>query len=127
MGSAGSGGSGEWKGVLSTLADEISSGMAAPSQVIPTPPHLLDRVSPISSPFFPVFGAFSPSRRGGSNEPQAKTQGRETVARAPKHRFGGRANSGMAAPSQDQGKVDEPQPSEEGGGLSRIRGMGTKV
>ena len=56
--SAGSGGSGEWKGVLSTLADEISSG--------------------------------------------------------------------MAAPSQDQGKVDEPQPSEEGGGLSRIRGMARK-
>ena len=27
-------------------------------QVIPTPPHLLDRVSPISSPVFPVFGAF---------------------------------------------------------------------
>ncbi len=27
---------------------------------------------------------------------------------------------------QDQGKVDEPQPSEEGGGLSRIRGMARK-
>ena len=31
-------------------------------QVIPTPSHLLDRISPISSPFPPVFCAFSPSR-----------------------------------------------------------------
>ena len=43
-------------------------------QVIPTPSHLLDRISPIFTPFFPVFCAFSPSRRGGSNEPQAGTQ-----------------------------------------------------
>ena len=53
-------------------------------QVIPTPLHVLDRISPIFSPFFPVFCAFSPSRRGGSNEPQAGAQGQETVARAPK-------------------------------------------
>ena len=33
--------------------------------------HVLDRISPIFPPFFPVFCAFSPSRRGGSNEPQA--------------------------------------------------------
>ena len=45
-------------------------------QVIPTPSHLLDRISPISSPF---FSRFSPSRRGGSNEPQAGTQGQETA------------------------------------------------
>ena len=44
-------------------------------QVIPTPLH--------------VFCAFSPSRRGGSNEPQAGTQGQETVTMAPKHRFAG--------------------------------------
>ena len=30
-------------------------------QVIPTPSHLLGRISPIFSPFFPVFCAFSPS------------------------------------------------------------------
>ena len=63
-------------------------------QVIPTPLHVLGRISPIFPPFFPVFCAFSPSRRGGSNEPQAGAQGQETVARAPKHRFGGLANSG---------------------------------
>ena len=65
-------------------------------QVIPTPLHVLGRISPIFSPFFPVFCAFSPSRRGGSNEPQAGAQGQETVARAPKHRFGGPANSGCS-------------------------------
>ena len=57
-----------------------------PCQVIPTPSHLLDRISPIFSPFFPVFGAFSPSRRGGSNKPKTGIQGQETVSRAPKHR-----------------------------------------
>ena len=63
-------------------------------QVIPTPLRVLGRISPIFPPSFPVFCAFSPSRRGGSNEPQAGTQGRETAARAPKHRFSGLANSG---------------------------------
>ena len=58
-------------------------------EVIPTPSHVLGRISPIFSPFFPVFCAFSPPRRDGSNEPQAGTQGQETVARAPKHRFAG--------------------------------------
>ena len=62
-------------------------------EVIPTPSRLLDRISPISSPFFPVFCAFSPSRRGGSNEPKTGIQGQETVSRAPKHRFAGLANS----------------------------------
>ena len=51
-------------------------------QVIPTPSHLLDRISPISPPFFSVFCAFSPSRRGGSNESQAGTRGQETAARS---------------------------------------------
>ena len=59
-------------------------------QVIPTPLHVLGRISAIFSPFSPVFCAFSPSRRGGSNKPQAGAQGQETVARAPKHRFAGR-------------------------------------
>ena len=44
--------------------------------------HLLGRISPIFSPFFPVFCAFSPSRRGGSTVPQAGTQGQETAAAA---------------------------------------------
>ena len=43
--------------------------------------HLLDHISPVCSPFFPVFGAFSPSRRGGSNEPQAGTQAQETAGK----------------------------------------------
>eukprot|EP01045_Picozoa_sp_COSAG04_P023102 COSAG04_NODE_2697_length_3716_cov_5.217307_2_plen_326_part_00 len=64
------------------------------TQVIPTPSHLLDRISPIFSPFFPVLCAFSPSERGGSNEPQAGTQGQETVARGSERRFSGLANSG---------------------------------
>ena len=63
-------------------------------QVIPTPLHVLGRISPIFTPFFSVFCAFSPSRRHGSNEPQAGTQDQETVARAPKHRFAGLTNSG---------------------------------
>ena len=44
-------------------------------QVIPTPSHVLGRISPIFAPFFPVFCAFSPSRRGGSNAPKTGTQG----------------------------------------------------
>ena len=36
------------------------------------------RISPIFSPFFPVFCAFSPARRDGPNEPQAGTHGQET-------------------------------------------------
>ena len=47
-------------------------------KVIPTPLHVLGRISPIFSPFFPVFCAFSPSRRGGSNEPKTGTQGQES-------------------------------------------------
>merc|ERR1712093_914026 len=66
-------------------------------QVIPAPSRVLDRISPILSLFPPAFCAFSPSRRGGSNEPQAGAQGQETVARAPKHRFGGLANSDRLA------------------------------
>ena len=38
---------------------------AGAGQVIPTPLHVLGRISPISPPFFPVFCAFLPSRRGG--------------------------------------------------------------
>ena len=52
-------------------------------QVIPTPLHVLGRISPVSPPCFPVFRAFSPSRRGGSNEPQAGTQGQETAGKTP--------------------------------------------
>ena len=51
---------------------------AAQIQVIPTPLHVLGRISPIFPPFFPVFCAFSPSRRGGSNEPKTGIQGQET-------------------------------------------------
>ena len=75
----------------SALANEESfdPSEAARPQVIPTPLHVLGRISPIFPPFFLVFCAFSPSRRHGSNEPQAGTQDQETVARAPKHRFAG--------------------------------------
>ena len=57
-------------------------------QVIPTPLHVLGHISPIFFPSFLVFCAFSPSRRDGSNEPQAATQGHETVARGSEHRLG---------------------------------------
>ena len=50
-------------------------------QVIPTLSHFLEHISPIFPPFPPAFCAFSPSRRGGSNEPQAGTQGQETVGK----------------------------------------------
>ncbi len=46
--------------------------------------HLLDHISVIFPPFSPVFCAFSPSRRGGSNEPQAGTQSQETAGTKPK-------------------------------------------
>ena len=82
-------------------------------QVIPNPSRVLGRISPIFPPFFPVFCAFSPSRRGGSNEPKTGTQGHETVSRAPKQRFSGLANSGC---SERMGA---------GGGVARrARGMG---
>ena len=82
------------------LAIAFFSGcQRCPCQVIPTPWHVLGRISPIFSPFFPVFCAFSPSRRGGSNELQAGTQGQETAARAPKHRFSGLANSACCGTS----------------------------
>ena len=69
-------------GIIFETADPPGcAGVSCP--VIPTPLHVLDRISPILPPFFPVFCAFSPSRRDGSNEPQAGTQGRETVARGP--------------------------------------------
>ena len=48
-------------------------------QVISTPSHLLDHISPIFPPYFLVFCAFSPPGRDGSNEPQARTQGQETA------------------------------------------------
>eukprot|EP01045_Picozoa_sp_COSAG04_P000015 COSAG04_NODE_1_length_58448_cov_23.476478_15_plen_287_part_00 len=75
--------------------EELAHTLLLP-QVIPTPSHVLGRISPIFSPFFPVFCAFSPSRRGGSNEPKTGIQGHETVSRAPKHRFSGPANSGCS-------------------------------
>ena len=45
------------------------------------------------APFFPVFCALSPPGRGGSNEPQAGTQGQETA--------GARAKRGELRPSFD--------------------------
>ena len=60
------------------------STLTVPSaQVIPTPSRVLDRISPIVSSFPPVFCAFSPSRRGGSNEPQAGNQGGPGTLLAP--------------------------------------------
>ena len=59
--------------------DVGAQGGVGGDQVIPTPSHLLDHISPIFPPFFPVFCAFSPPRRDGSNEPQAGTQGQETA------------------------------------------------
>ena len=66
------------QGKSAEAAEELLADARA-LQVIPTPSHLLDRISPIFSPFFPVFCAFSPPRQDGSNEPQAGTQGRETA------------------------------------------------
>ena len=78
-------------------------------QVIPTPSRLLDRISPIFPPFFPVFCVFSPSRRGGANEPKTGIQGQETVSRAPKHRFAGLANSGCSERMAAGPETDDPQ------------------
>ena len=65
-----------------TADGSIAAALAV--QVIPTPSHLLDHISPIFSPFFLVFCAFSPPRRDGSNEPQAGTQGQETAGKGTK-------------------------------------------
>ena len=74
--------------VISVSPFLAMTALAVPHlQVIPTPSRVLGRISPIFPPFFPIFCAFSPSRRGGSNEPKTGIQGDETVARAPKHRF----------------------------------------
>ena len=57
------------------------------AQVIPPLPSLFTLLRPYLAHFFPVFlvfCAFSPSRRGGSNEPQAGTQGQETAGKGPK-------------------------------------------
>eukprot|EP01045_Picozoa_sp_COSAG04_P037279 COSAG04_NODE_9449_length_863_cov_1.208115_2_plen_145_part_01 len=65
-------------------AEERHHRAASRSLVSSLPSHFLDRISPISFPFFPVFCAFSPSRRGGSNEPQAGTQGQQTASKGTK-------------------------------------------
>ena len=64
---------------LAQLADE-----AGDTKVIPNPSRVLGRISPIFSPFCPVFCAFVPSCRGGSNESQARTQGQETAGKGTK-------------------------------------------
>ena len=67
---------------------EVAEGTLL-AQVIPPLPscsHFLGHISPICSPFFPVFCAFSPPRRGGSNEPQAGPQGQETAGKGTKTR-----------------------------------------
>ena len=46
--------------------------------------HFLVHISPIFPPKFPVFCAFSPPRRDGSNEPQAGSQGQETAGKRTK-------------------------------------------
>ena len=66
-------------------------------------PHFLGRISPIFSPFSPVFCAFSPPRQDGSNEPQAETQGQETAARGPRAENSaarGQVGGGQGAPLQ---------------------------
>ena len=60
-----------WEPIRGPSPDKRMNG----AKVIPTPLHVLGRISPIFSPFFLVFCAFSPSRRDGSNEPHAGTQG----------------------------------------------------
>ena len=51
------------------------AAMGEGAQVID--PDSFARFRPYLARFFPVFCAFSPSRRGGSNGPQAGTQGQE--------------------------------------------------
>ena len=73
--------------------------------VAPGDPDSFTRFRPYLAHFPPVFCrfcAFSPSRRGGSNEPQAGAHGQETAARAPKHRFAGLANPGCWERMEDQ-------------------------
>ena len=64
-----------------TLLEYHPLGMHTFGQVIPTPSRVLDRISPIFSPFFLVFCAFSPPGRDGSNKPQAGTQSQETAGK----------------------------------------------
>ena len=65
---------------LTLPANHALAGAELQVQVIPTPAHFLRPYLAHFPPhFFPLFCAFSPSRRDGSNEPQAGTQGQETV------------------------------------------------
>ena len=65
------------------LTGALAAGTACMYVVSPTQ-HLLDRISPIFPPFFPVFCALSPPRRDGSNKPQPGTQAQETAAPGPR-------------------------------------------
>ena len=86
-----------------TAADSSAGGCQSDRrspQVIPTPSHLLDHISPISSPFVSrflrVFTA-SPRRfqRATSQNPGPRNS-RHGCPNSRKHRFGGRANSGCS-------------------------------
>ena len=84
------------RGVTLHLAMQDAAPAAARRQVIPPVPSLSTLLRPYLAHFPPfsfVFCAFSPSRRGGSNEPQARTQGQETT--------GTRAKRGELPPSFD--------------------------
>jgi len=73
---------------LTLPANHALAGAELQVQVIPTPAHFLRPYLAHFPPrFFPLFCAFSPSRRDGSNEPQAGTQGQETVARGSEQPF----------------------------------------
>ena len=69
-----------WGYDVVVVRDEVDAMFSA--QVIPTPSHLSDRISPIFAPFFLVFSRFSPSRRQDSrNRHQDPDQRSETAAK----------------------------------------------
>ena len=70
--------------------------LAPPLAGDPDSSRLLDRISPISPPSFPVFCAFSPPRRGGSTRPASRNPGPRNCGKGGRTPFLVGLNSGCS-------------------------------
>eukprot|EP01045_Picozoa_sp_COSAG04_P033050 COSAG04_NODE_6690_length_1277_cov_0.829372_1_plen_289_part_00 len=89
---------------LTAGRDDRGGGRRA-VKVIPTPPHFLDRISPIFPPFFPFFARFHRLAETVPTSHKPEPRAKKQPARVSKHRFSGLANSGcwerMEGPEDD--------------------------
>ena len=77
------GGEGLEVGLCSELG--YTTNVACPfSQVIPTPSHLLDRISPILPPFFPFFARFHRLAETVPTSPKPEPRAKKQPARVSK-------------------------------------------